>query len=370
MHTRAHGTARAETVGSLLRPSDLLDALRAHKQGVVPAERLRALQDRAVLDAIALQEDVGLDVITDGEMRREAWAMSGFVLDCLDRIPGPRSYPASLSQVSNQEEIFPVVTRALTPPKGRDLDEGFDFLRAHATSRVKYTVPAPSYHRRFWSDTRSTVAYGSCEEFLTDVRDWIRGVAHRIAEAGCDYIQLDAPNYGSLCDQEIRAYHRSLGHDIGAQLAFDAELDSSAFDGLPAGVTRAIHLCRGNLPGGRWFSSGGYAAIADDLFPRLDVDVALLEFDSDRAGDFAPLAALRSDAVCVLGLLTTKNDVVENSADIIRRIDSAATVKPLGELALSTQCGFASVAGGNPASLGTQRAKLETVVSIARRIWK
>lgn len=231
-------------------------------------------------------------------------------------------------------------------------------------------MPAPSYHQRFWSDTHSTLASDSCEEFLTDVRDWIRGVARRIAEAGCDYIQLDGPNYGSLCDKEIRAYHHSLGHDIGTQLAFDAELDSSVFAGLPDKVTRAIHLCRGNLPGGRWFSSGGYAAIADDLFPRLDLDVAMLEYDSDRAGDFAPLAGLGSDIVRVLGLLTTKNDVAKDPAEIIRRIESTAAVKPLDELALSTQCGFASVAGGNPASLATQRAKLETVVSIARRMWK
>jgi 5-methyltetrahydropteroyltriglutamate--homocysteine methyltransferase len=364
----ARTIARAENVGSLLRPATLLDAVQARKRGAIPAAKLRAEQDAAVRDAIALQESVGLDVLTDGEMRREAWALSNFVLDCLDPVAGPRSYPASTEQAANRTMEFPVVTRKLHPPTGRDLDDGYAFLRANTTGRVKFTLPAPSYHRRFWSDTRSTAAYGSCEEFLIDVRDWIRGVAQRLAGSGCDYIQLDAPNYGSLCDREIRRYHESVGHDVEAQLAFDAELDSSVFAGL-ADVTRAIHICRGNLPGGKWFSSGGYAAIAADLLPKLSVDVMLLEFDSDRAGDFRPLAHVGPATVCVLGLLTTKNDVPENETDVIARIESASAVKPLAELAVSTQCGFASVAGGNPATIEAQRAKLASVVRIARRIW-
>jgi 5-methyltetrahydropteroyltriglutamate--homocysteine methyltransferase len=368
MQANTRITARAENVGSLLRPAGLLEAMRGKQQGTVTAEQLRALQDAAVREAIALQESVGLDLVTDGEMRREAWALTSFLLDCFDPVAGPRSYPASLGQATNGSDTFPVVTRRLVPPAGRDLDDGYRFLRENATGRVKFTLPAPSYQRRFWSDTHSTSAYSSCEEFLTDVRDWVHGVAARLAEAGCDYIQLDAPNYGSLCDQRIRQYHEAAGHDLDAQLAFDAALDSSVFEGL-SGVTRAIHLCRGNLPGGHWFSSGGYAAIAADLFPALDVDVMLLEFDSDRAGDFGPLADIRPETTCVLGLLTTKNDVLENEKDILARIESAATVKPLDTLAVSTQCGFASVAGGNPATLAAQRAKLETVVRIARQVW-
>jgi len=358
--------ARAENVGSLLRPAGLLAAMRQKHEGTVSDDQLRSLQDAAVYEAIALQESVGLDLVTDGEMRRNAWAMSGFVLGCFDPVAGPRSYPASLAQTTG-EGTFQVVTRRLVRPTGRDLDEGFRFLRENTTHRIKFTLPAPSYHRRFWSDARSTGAYDSCEEFLTDVRDWIHGVAERLAASGCDYLQLDAPNYGSLCDTRIRDYHASVGHDLDAQLAFDARLDSSVFDGLP--VTRAIHLCRGNLPGGHWFSSGGYAAIAADLFPALSVDVMLLEFDSDRAGDFGPLVHIGADTICVLGLLTTKNDVVEDEDVIVARIDSAAEVKPLDRLAVSTQCGFASVAGGNPATIAAQRAKLETVVRIAHRVW-
>lgn len=360
--------ARAENVGSLLRPPQLLDAALGRKNGDVTVEELGKIQDAAVLEAIALQESVGLDVLTDGEMRREAWALSPFLLDCFDRATGKRSYPASVKQATDETTVMPVVARRVSPPSGRDLDDGYAFLRKNTDRRVKFTLPAPSYHRRFWSDTLSRNAYSSCEEYLTDVRDWIRGVAERLAAAGCDYVQLDAPNYGSLCDPAIREHHRSAGHDLDAQLDFDAALDSSVFEGL-SGVTRAIHLCRGNLPGGVWFSSGGYGAIADRLFPALSVDVMLLEFDSDRAGDFGPLAAVPAGTTAVLGLLTTKNAVVENDKDIIARLESAAEIKPLGELALSTQCGFASVAGGNPATQEAQRAKLETVVRIADRFW-
>lgn len=368
MSAKTRTTARAENVGSLLRPVELLEAMRGHEQGSVTAEQVRAVADSAVRDALELQESVGLDLVTDGEMRRESWVLSGFLLDCFDPVAGPRSYPPSIAQAKDDAGTFSVVTRRLVPPAGRDLDDGYPFLRENTDARIKFTLPAPSYHRRFWSDTHSTGAYASCEEFLTDVRDWVRGVATRLAESGCDYIQLDAPNYGSLCDPAIRDYHASLGHDLDAELAFDAELDSSVFDGL-SDVTRAIHLCRGNLPGGQWFSSGGYAPIAAGLFPALRVDVMLMEFDSDRAGDFGPLAHAGSDTTVVLGLLTTKNDVLEDEKDIVARIHAATEVKPLDELALSTQCGFASVAGGNPATVAAQRAKLETVVRIARQVW-
>ncbi|MFD2415557.1 cobalamin-independent methionine synthase II family protein [Amycolatopsis pigmentata] len=368
MPTGTMAIARAENVGSLLRPPQLLEAALGRANGEVTAEELAKIQDAAVLEAISLQESVGLDVLTDGEMRREAWAMSPFVLDCFDRLAGARSYPASVKQATDETTVMPVVTRRVSPPTGRDLDDGYRFLRENTDRRVKFTLPAPSYHRRFWSDTLSRNAYDSCEDYLTDVRDWVRGVAARLAAAGCDYIQLDAPNYGSLCDARIREHHRAAGHDLDAQLDFDAALDSSVFAGL-SGVTRAIHLCRGNLPGGAWFSSGGYAAIADRLFPALSVDVMLLEFDSDRAGDFGPLATVPAGTTAVLGLLTTKNATVENDKEITARLESAAEVKPLGELALSTQCGFASVAGGNPATREAQRAKLETVARIARQVW-
>jgi 5-methyltetrahydropteroyltriglutamate--homocysteine methyltransferase len=229
-------------------------------------------------------------------------------------------------------------------------------------------MAAPSYHRRYWSPEHSSAAYDDCEDFLTDIRDYQREVVQQLVALGCDYIQLDAPNYGSLCDPDTRARMIADGRDPDAELAFDAELDSSLFDGVH-GVTTALHICRGNGPGGAWHSAGGYGAISGALFPRLGFSRLLLEYDSDRAGTFQPLGDVRPGTVVVLGLLTTKSDRIEDAADVEARIAEAARVKPLPELAVSTQCGFASVPASNPVSAAGQRAKLELVTRIARRVW-
>jgi 5-methyltetrahydropteroyltriglutamate--homocysteine methyltransferase len=230
-------------------------------------------------------------------------------------------------------------------------------------------MPAPSYHRRYWSPTASQAAgYGSPEEFLIEIRDYLRSVAHTLTDLGCDYIQLDAPNYGSLCDPDTVAEMRAAGRDPDAELEFDAALDSSLFDGL-SGITSALHVCRGNGPAGAWHSVGGYGAISARLFPRLAVDRLLLEYDSDRAGGFEPLADTRPGTAVVLGLLTTKAPELEHDADVLARIEEAARFKPLAELALSTQCGFASVPIANPVTPEAQRAKLELVVRLARQVW-
>jgi 5-methyltetrahydropteroyltriglutamate--homocysteine methyltransferase len=187
-------------------------------------------------------------------------------------------------------------------------------------------------------------------------------------DLGCDYLQLDAPNYGSLCDPDTVAAMRADGRDPEAELEFDAALDRSLFDGL-SGVTSAVHVCRGNGPGGAWHSAGGYGSISARLFPRLGVDRLLLEYDSDRAGGFEPLADVPAGTVVVLGLLTTKSPRLEYDADILARIKEAARYRPLGELALSTQCGFASVPVASPMTPADQRAKLELVVRLARDVW-
>jgi 5-methyltetrahydropteroyltriglutamate--homocysteine methyltransferase len=193
-------------------------------------------------------------------------------------------------------------------------------------------------------------------------------VAHELIDLGCDYIQLDAPNYGSLCDPDTVAAMRAAGRDVDAELAFDAELDSSLFEGL-TGVTSALHVCRGNGPAGAWHSAGGYEAISAAVFPRLTVDRLLLEYDSDRAGGFEPLADVPHGTTVVLGLLTTKSPRLEYEIDLLARIKEAARLKPLEELALSTQCGFASVPVANPVTPAEQRAKLELVVRLAHQVW-
>jgi len=244
----------------------------------------------------------------------------------------------------------------------------YAFLIQHAHARTKFTMAAPSYHRRYWSPEHSIAAYRDCEEFLAEIRDYLREVVRDLVALGCDYIQLDAPNYGSFCDPDTRAQMTAHGRDPDAETVYDAELDSSLFDGV-GGVTSALHICRGNGPGGAWHSAGGYGAISGLLFGRLSFDRLLLEYDSDRAGSFEPLADIRPGTVAVLGLLTTKSDQLEDEADVEARIAEAARVKPLAELAISTQCGFASVPAGNPVSAAGQRAKLELVSRIARRTW-
>ncbi len=371
MSNKKDDATRAETVGSLLRSEAVVRAARRS----APADN--ALLGDAVRDAIRLQEEVGLDVITDGEVRRVAWAQTPRFVDAFAATAGRgvlnwrgATEGRFGAPDSGGRAGYPaVVRRFATAPRTGDMAAEFSFLARYARSRTKFTMPAPSYHRRYWSPEHSASAgYASAEEFLGEIRDYLRAVAHTLVDLGCDYIQLDAPNYGSLCDQDTVAAMRAEGRDPAAELEFDAALDSSLFDGL-TGVTSALHVCRGNGPAGAWHSAGGYGAIAADLFPRLAVDRLLLEYDSDRAGGFEPLAETRPGTVVVLGLLTTKSPKLEYEADVLARIEEAAGYKPAAELALSTQCGFASVPVANPVTPEAQRAKLELVVRLARQVW-
>jgi 5-methyltetrahydropteroyltriglutamate--homocysteine methyltransferase len=365
---------RAETVGSLLRSDPVVAAARRG----APADS--ALLGDAVRDAIRLQEEAGLDVITDGEVRRTAWAQTTRFVAAFALAGGQAAlnwrgatqarFGAAPTGTEGRSGGYPSVTRRFaTAPRTGDMAAEYGFLARYATTRTKFTMPAPSYHRRYWSPEASPGAgYGSPEEFLTEVRDYLRSVAHELIDLGCDYIQLDAPNYGSLCDPDTVAAMRAAGRDVDAELAFDAALDSSLFEGLN-GVTSALHVCRGNGPSGAWHSAGGYGAISARLFPQLNVDRLLLEYDSDRAGGFEPLADVRPGTAVVLGLLTTKSPELEDDRNVIDRINEAARYKPLAELALSTQCGFASVPVANPVTPADQRAKLDLVVRLARQVW-
>jgi 5-methyltetrahydropteroyltriglutamate--homocysteine methyltransferase len=367
---------RAETVGSLLRDDAVVRAARRSS----PADN--ALLGDAVRDAIRLQEELGLDVITDGEVRRVAWAQTPRFIDAFAAAGGQPAlnwrgategrFGAAGTGTRSEGRVggYPAVTRRVaTARRTGDMAAEYGFLARYASARTKFTLPAPSYHRRYWSPRASAAAgYGSPEEFLTEIRDYLRSVAHELIDLGCDYIQLDAPNYGSLCDPDTVAAMRAAGRDVDAELAFDAELDSSLFEGL-TGVTSALHVCRGNGPAGAWHSAGGYEAISAAVFPRLTVDRLLLEYDSDRAGGFEPLADVPHGTTVVLGLLTTKSPRLEYEIDLLARIKEAARLKPLEELALSTQCGFASVPVANPVTPAEQRAKLELVVRLAHQVW-
>jgi methionine synthase II (cobalamin-independent) len=373
--TRMPESPRADTVGSLLRSDAVVRAARRSS----PADS--ALLNDAVRDAIRLQEEAGLDVITDGEVRRVSWAQTPRFVDAFATTEAQAgSAPlnwrgategrfGAVRPSGGRPPAYPAVVRRIaTAPRHGDMTDDYAFLARYARARTKFTMPAPSYHRRYWSPAYSIAAYSSCEEYLIEVRDYLRSVVDRLVELGCDYVQLDAPNYGSLCDPDTRAAMVAAGRDPDAELAFDAELDGSLFDGV-TGVTSALHVCRGNGPAGTWHSAGGYAAISAALFPKLAVDRLLLEYDSDRAGGFEPLSDARESTVVVLGLISTKSPRLEYESDLLARMSEAATFKPLAELALSTQCGFASVPVANPITPAGQRAKLDLVVRLARHVW-
>ena len=378
-------TPRADVVGSLLRPEALRLARQGAREGRVTPEALRAAEDRAVREAIALQEGAGLDVITDGELRRSSWVITiPLREDAAGRPPlgGFEFLPADPGWWSLWKEpdgrraqvwtspTRPFITRPIQVARDVVSDE-YAFLRANARARSKFTIPSPSWHRIFWHPEYSRAAYPTPEDFLRAIAGYLREqVVPRIVALGGDYIQMDAPNYAQWhVDGENRAAFEAWGHDMAAELVADAEIDDTVFEGV-RGVTRAIHICRGNAPGGRWLANGGYERIAAEVFPRLSrYDRLLLEYDTPRAGDFGPLRHVRPEATVVLGLLTTKQGDVEDAGLVETRIREAARQVPLERLALSPQCGFASGEAGNPLTPSQQEAKLRRVATIARRVW-
>lgn len=377
---------RADVVGSLLRPEYLREAREAARAGAIGADELRAVEDRAVLEAVGLQESAGIEAITDGEYRRHGWIalipiiddplfrapVSGF--EFLDADSGWRNLwktgagePADTSGLPPQE---PFVTRRLRVERDIVADE-YAFLKQHAHARAKYSIPAPSWHRIFWHPDHSTAAYPTSDDFIRDVARILREhVVDRLVELGCDYVQLDAPNYAQWhVDPDNRAAFEAHGHDMADELVADAEFDNLVFEGL-TGVTRAMHICRGNAPGGMWAATGGYEMIAKEVFPRLEnVDRLLLEYDSDRAGTFAPLADVLPHHHVVLGLVTTKDGTLEDADQVVARIEEASRYVPLERLAVSPQCGFASGEIARTMTLPEQEAKLRLVGDVARRVW-
>ena len=277
-------TPRADVVGSLLRPAYLREARQAAREGRGTPEVLRAAEDRAVREAIALQEAAGLDVVTDGELRRSSWVITiPLREEATARAPlaGFQFLPADPGWWSLWKEpdgrraqvwthpTRPFITQPVRVVRDVVSDE-YAFLKAHARARTKFTIPAPSWHRIFWHRDYSRAAYPTPEDFLRAIAGYLREhVVPAIRALGGDYIQMDAPNYAQWhVDRDNRAAFEAWGHDMAAELAADAEIDDSVFEGV-SGVTRAIHICRGNAPGGRWLADGGYEAIAAQVFPRL-----------------------------------------------------------------------------------------------------
>jgi 5-methyltetrahydropteroyltriglutamate--homocysteine methyltransferase len=377
--------ARSDVVGSLLRPTHLREARQGVREGRASAAELRSAEDQAVRDAIAMQEAAGLDVITDGELRRQSWVVtiplreegaSHAPLAGYEFLPAEPEWWSLWKEPDGQRaQVWTAPTRPfITKPLQVVQDivaEEYAFLKANAQRRSKFTIPAPSWHRIFWHPQYSREAYPTPEDFLRAVADYLRGeVVAKILALGGDYLQLDAPNYAQWhVDPENRAAFETWGHDMAAELVADAEIDNTVFEGI-SGLTRAIHICRGNAPGGRWLANGGYERIAGAVFPRLgNFDRLLLEYDTPRAGDFGPLRHILPQHTVVLGLLTTKQGTLEDGGAVEARIREATQYVPLERLAVSPQCGFASGEAGNPLTPIEQEAKLRLVARVAQRVW-
>jgi 5-methyltetrahydropteroyltriglutamate--homocysteine methyltransferase len=354
---------RAEVVGSLLRPQYLKDAVERHDSGGLGDDEFTATQDRAVLDAIALQEACGIEVVTDGEMRRAAWTdpltagFGGF---------GSSAAIGLFAGSGRQRSSLPALTGTVTRRRNLPLEE-VEFARAHATRPVKATLPSPSYASVLYAPGVSDEAYPTREAFLEELLPLMHDLIQELVDAGVDYVQLDCPRYSTLVMAQTRERMRELGMEPEEWLDAMIALDNELVDAFP-GVTFGMHVCRGNHLS-TWYAEGGYDPIAERLFGELHVERLFLEYDTPRAGTFEPLRFVAADKTVVLGLITTKEPEVEADEDVMRRIEEAARYVPLERLALSPQCGFASTFPGNLVTEESQRAKLETVGRVAQRVW-
>jgi methionine synthase II (cobalamin-independent) len=364
----------ADHVGSLLRPSDLIAAREDAAAGRISRTELKAIEDRAVEDAIGLQEGVGLPVITDGEQRRGSfqsqfaesvdglgdWDLSAFLWGDWHGDPstvGDRTIarPTGLGVVEKLRRRHDVSA------------EEFVFLRARTTRIGKITLPSPSLWTNFWSPQRSSAAYPTLESFLADVVDILREEVAELVRLGATYIQLDAPHYALLLDPATRTFYESQGWSLQRYLERGIEMDNAVIGDFP-GVTFGFHLCRGNQ-GSRWLASGGYEPIARTVFRRVRAQRLLLEYDDGRSGSFEPLEEIPQDKVVVLGLVTTKRPRLEPVDELEGRIREASRFVPLERLAVSPQCGFSSSVLGNAVTPADQERKLRRVVETARRVW-
>jgi 5-methyltetrahydropteroyltriglutamate--homocysteine methyltransferase len=367
-------TARADVVGSLLRPPELLAAQRELAAGAIGPARFKAVEDRAVDQAIELQEAAGLEVLTDGELRRLSFqsqmtsAVEGFGAWDLDTFLWGEWHGGRPEERWSRPR--PAGLGAVSPLRWkRSLSaEEFTYLRARTRRTPKLTLPSPGLFAEFWSPELSRAAYPTQESLLADVVVLLRQEIAELVRLGAKYLQLDAPHYGLLVDSAARAlYYDDAGWDPERWLRRCIELDNAVMEGF-SGVVFGVHVCRGNQAG-RWLAQGGYEPVARTLFRGLRAQRLLLEYDDVRSGSFAPLAEVPEDKLVVLGLVTTKSPRPETAAELIERVREASRYVPLERLAISPQCGFASSVLGNRISAEDQRRKLEVLVEAALQLW-
>jgi 5-methyltetrahydropteroyltriglutamate--homocysteine methyltransferase len=358
---------RADHIGSLLRPKRLRDAYKAHAAGRMDGAAFGAVRDQAIRDVIAMQEAASLGAVTDGEFRRRSW-FAGFV----DAVDGLVHKDTSFKFVEGDEAKVSVpVPHAEAPirrSRGIAVDE-LRFAQSVTTRTVKITLPAPPVIHFFRGpDGIDRTVYPEEEDYWDDLIAVYRSEIAALANAGLTYLQLDEVPIALLCDARVRERLAAWGWDWRALLDRYIRAINAAVAGRPAALRVGLHLCRGNFRG-KWIGTGGYEPVAERLFNEVDVDQFLLEYDSDRAGDFAPLRFLPPEKAVVLGLVSSKTPALEDADWLRARLDAADRIVPLARLALSPQCGFGTTAGGAPMGEDEQQRKLELVGRVARWVW-
>ena len=376
--SKDHAPFRADQVGSLLRPPELKAARDDAKAGKITREKLTEIEDRLIRDAVAKQEAVGLQSVTDGDFRRQSW--SGDFLTAIGgviQVPPPEPEPHSQQNatpvgavVRDWQPPTPKVTGKMLWPKEGIARKAFEFLKGVTSRTPKVTIPSPSMlHFRGGRGGVDAVAYPQMEQFFEDLIAVYRAEVQDLAAAGCRYLQLDDTNLAYLCDPKLRERVKGLGEDPDKLPALYARFINGAIADRPRDMKITVHLCRGNSLS-RGHAEGGYEPVAEVMFNETKVDGFFLEYDDARSGDFAPLRFVpKGDMRIVLGVITSKFGDLEPKDQIKRRLDEAAKYMPLDQMCLSAQCGFASHTGGNLLTEDQQWAKLRHVVEIADEVW-
>ncbi|HXQ53244.1 MAG TPA: 5-methyltetrahydropteroyltriglutamate--homocysteine S-methyltransferase [Stellaceae bacterium] len=368
MPSRSKPPFRADHVGSLIRPRALIDAHTKFNQGKLAREALKALEDAAIRDAVAMQERVGLDAITDGELRRNNWRDGFFesVAGFSESKVGSSFTFTEYSGETHPGMPVPVVTGKLARRKPITADD-FAFTSALTKRTAKATLPSPTVNHFFSGDKALAGSpYRDRASYLAAVSEIYRAEIADLAARGCTYLQIDEVPIAVLCDEKNRAIVRARGEDPERLVDDYVAAIAAAVRGRPPAMTICVHLCRGNAGHGQ--ASGGYDGVAERLF-NLPVDGFFLEYDTERAGGFEPLRYLPKDKLAVLGIISTKLAALEDKDEVKRRIDQAARITGLERLCLSPQCGFASSYQTDRFAPSDQERKLAHVVAIAREVW-
>jgi 5-methyltetrahydropteroyltriglutamate--homocysteine methyltransferase len=358
-------TYHSEVIGSLLRPSALAEARKQFEAGQISAANFKASEDEAVQQAIALQESVGIEVITDGELRR--YAFYGHLIDALDGFDKLGGWAIPFRNEEGEKLVLqrPVVVEKLRWRRSMCSEE-WVYLRSHTSRPGKVTLISAQQAAAYYDPQKSSGAYPTQAAYLDDVVDFTRREVDELIRLGCTYIQIDAPQYAALLDPQMREGYRQRGNDPDKLIDHCIEMDNAIIDGHP-GITFGIHVCRGNNQS-KFYAEGDYEPISR-IFSQTHFQRFLLEYDDARSGDFGPLRHVPDDRFVVLGLVTTKKPNLESSEELLTRITEASRYIPLERLALSPQCGFASTMEGNHLTQEEQRRKLELVVRVVNEVW-